>query len=55
MITCRINALPSEYKPYFLPYHPESEKTHDGYEEFFIQPFQQNQIEKFLELFIETQ
>ncbi len=36
LITCRINALPNEYLPYFLPYRPGSDQTHDGYQEFYI-------------------
>src|SRR5579883_3503686 len=56
IITCRITPLPSEYKPYFLPYHPGSNNNpYDGYQELFIQPFQQNEIEKYIDLFIESE
>jgi len=52
LITSRINGLPSQYEIYFLPYHPGSRDSHGGYDLFYIQPFQDNQIDFYIDLYL---
>ena len=55
LITCRINALPSDYLPYFLPYRPGSDNSFDGYQEFYVSPFDSDQIDHYIQLYISNQ